>query len=287
MGETAPRGTGKVVAPLTFLRGALCLDSRYHKRRGCSELPADGWAHHAYTHRGRAVLRPAEPQRRHDRRPRAPEHRARARRARARGPPRHGHLPHRVRRPEQARPAARRELDRAGRVPLDLRAHRLPQRARRAFSQYLMRDDLRGATAATSSASAASSPACARRRSRQARLRRLPLPVVADRGRTRTTLWGLVRPARGVTRVAIDYRNRGSHAWRLLKRDRTNRRGYWTTTTRRVSGRRTGCGGPRRRDAPRRPAHPQLPRPLITTRPCGRRRQRGGSVPRRSGYWRR
>jgi hypothetical protein len=49
VGETAPRGTRKVVGPLTFLRGALCLDSRYRKRRGRRELPADGWAHHAYT----------------------------------------------------------------------------------------------------------------------------------------------------------------------------------------------------------------------------------------------
>jgi hypothetical protein len=49
IGETAPRGTGKAVAPLTFLRGTLCLDSRYHKRSSCKKLPGDGWAHHAYT----------------------------------------------------------------------------------------------------------------------------------------------------------------------------------------------------------------------------------------------
>ena len=39
LGETSPRGTGKVVAPLTFLRGALCLDSKYHKTsKGCAKL---------------------------------------------------------------------------------------------------------------------------------------------------------------------------------------------------------------------------------------------------------
>ena len=32
MGETAPTGTGKDVAPLTFLRGALCLNDNYKKR---------------------------------------------------------------------------------------------------------------------------------------------------------------------------------------------------------------------------------------------------------------
>ena len=41
LGETSPRGTGKVVAPLTFLRGALCLDSKYHKTStGCAKLAA-------------------------------------------------------------------------------------------------------------------------------------------------------------------------------------------------------------------------------------------------------
>ena len=51
MGETAPRGNSNVVHPLRFLRGSLCLSSRYRKRRGCSKLPADGYAHHPYTTR--------------------------------------------------------------------------------------------------------------------------------------------------------------------------------------------------------------------------------------------
>src|SRR4051812_1601323 len=58
MGETAPRGTGKVVAPLTFLRGALCLNSRYVKQRTCSNLPADGYAHHAYSTRQGPFFKP-------------------------------------------------------------------------------------------------------------------------------------------------------------------------------------------------------------------------------------
>ena len=41
IGETSPRGTGKVVAPLTFLRGVLCLDSKYHKTStSCAKLHA-------------------------------------------------------------------------------------------------------------------------------------------------------------------------------------------------------------------------------------------------------
>jgi hypothetical protein len=49
IGETAPRGTGKVVPPLTFLRGVLCLNSKYRAKGKCAKLGADGWAHHPYT----------------------------------------------------------------------------------------------------------------------------------------------------------------------------------------------------------------------------------------------
>ena len=63
-GETAPTGYDSVksllrieksrallhdVAPLAFLRGALCLNSHYRKVGGCSSLPMSGYAHHAYT----------------------------------------------------------------------------------------------------------------------------------------------------------------------------------------------------------------------------------------------
>jgi hypothetical protein len=51
-GELAPRGTGSVVAPLTFLRGMLCLNDDYKKRGdGCGRLDTTGMAHHAYTTR--------------------------------------------------------------------------------------------------------------------------------------------------------------------------------------------------------------------------------------------
>jgi hypothetical protein len=49
IGETSPRGNSHVVRPLAFLRGMLCLDSKWRKAKSCNELPADGYAHHAYT----------------------------------------------------------------------------------------------------------------------------------------------------------------------------------------------------------------------------------------------
>ncbi|MBA3326770.1 MAG: hypothetical protein H0T43_00515, partial [Solirubrobacterales bacterium] len=58
LGETSPRGTTRVVAPLTFLRGTLCLDSKYRKRKGCGMLDAGGYAHHAYTTRQGPSFKP-------------------------------------------------------------------------------------------------------------------------------------------------------------------------------------------------------------------------------------
>ena len=49
--ETSPRGNSNVVHPLRFMRAMLCLDAKYKKRSKCSALPADGYAHHAYTTR--------------------------------------------------------------------------------------------------------------------------------------------------------------------------------------------------------------------------------------------
>ena len=59
-GETAPRGTPRVVAPLAFLRGALCLDKTYHRRGRCARVQAGGFAHHAYTTRVGPRFRPPD-----------------------------------------------------------------------------------------------------------------------------------------------------------------------------------------------------------------------------------
>src|SRR5271165_48087 len=58
-GETAPTGYDRInvrrlgalhdVAPLLFMREALCLNSHYVKSRSCGALQTAGYAHHAYT----------------------------------------------------------------------------------------------------------------------------------------------------------------------------------------------------------------------------------------------
>jgi hypothetical protein len=59
-GETAPRGTPRVVAPLAFLRGALCLNRSYHRKGHCARINAGGYAHHAYTTRSGPRFRPPD-----------------------------------------------------------------------------------------------------------------------------------------------------------------------------------------------------------------------------------
>ena len=58
-GETAPRGTPRVVAPLAFLRGALCLNRSYKPKGRCGRINAAGYAHHAYTTRAGPRFRPS------------------------------------------------------------------------------------------------------------------------------------------------------------------------------------------------------------------------------------
>jgi len=50
MGETSPYGNrvADIVAPLAFMRGALCLNGSYQKSSSCGRLPAAGYAQHPY-----------------------------------------------------------------------------------------------------------------------------------------------------------------------------------------------------------------------------------------------
>jgi len=248
VGETAPRGTRKVVGPLTFLRGALCLDSRYHKRRSCKRMPADGWAHHAYTTAAGPFFVPPS---RNDvtigALGRLNTAVARAGRAKA---IRRGLGIYLTEFGVESEPDPLRGVSLGAQAEQRSLAEWIAYRNGRvrAFSQYLMRDDREregadrfgGFQSGLRTVAGEAKPAYDGFR----------LPLVALRGRTRTTLWGLVRPARARTSVVIEYRDRGSSRWRRLKGDRTNTRGYWTKTTRLVRSRRyrirwTPTGGAR------------------------------------------
>jgi hypothetical protein len=222
IGETLPRAASRAVSPLRFLRGLTA-------PRGM--LPADGWAHHAYTTSAGPFFRP-----------------------RGRDDVTIGVLSRLTKALDQAARAKR--LKRGMRVYLtefgiqsypdpfigvsyqrqaeyrsisEWIAWRNPRVA--AFSQYLMRDDdprpgsqyaryggfesgLRRSTGAVKPAYDA-----------------FRLPLVADARGRRVHMWGFVRPAAGRTRVEVQLRARGSRTWKRLERVTTNGAGYWRSVT--------------------------------------------------------
>jgi hypothetical protein len=238
MGETAPRGNSHVVAPLAFLRGSLCLTRSYHRRRGCGSLDVDGWAQHPYTTAdGPWFVSP----RRDDvtigtlsRLTRALD---RARRAHA--------VRHRVdlyltEFGVQSEPDPYAGVSDARQAEYRSIAERIAYRNPRvrAFSQYLMRDDLPRPGSRYERYSGFESGLRHSGGGVKPVYDGFRLPLVATRSsRHRVSLWGLVRPARGRTTVRIEYRNRGASRWHTLKHDRTDARGYWSTRTSYRAGR--------------------------------------------------
>jgi hypothetical protein len=235
--ETSPRGTGSVVAPLTFLRGMLCLDSRYRKDGDCGKLEADGYAHHAYTTASGPLFKPSQP---NDvtigvitRLVTALDRAGRAGAIDRRMPI---HLtefgiqstPDPVFGVSQARQSDYRSI--AERLAWD-------QPRIVAFSQYLLRDD----------PPVPDAPLPARYPGFESGLRRndgrakpalsgFRLPLAALRRGSRVSLWGLVRPATGRTPVTVEYSSGGS--WRRLFTTTTDSRGYFQRRASFRSGRR-------------------------------------------------
>ena len=225
IGETSPRGNENIVHPLRFLRGMACLNGSYKKTRKCSRLPADGYAHHAYTTRiGPRFV---------------PDHRddvtigvlnrlvrALDRAGRARG------IPKRLR-IYLTEFGIQSEPDRISGVSFErqpayyaIAEHMAYVNPRVAlFSQYLMRDDqpreegyrFRGFESGLRRSNGARKPA----------YRAFPNPLAVERyGRT-DVLWGLVRPQQGVTRVTVEARRKGKRRWTRLRQVRTTTRGVF------------------------------------------------------------
>jgi hypothetical protein len=238
LGETSPRGTGKVVAPLTFLRGALCLDGEYRKSsQTCSTVQAAGYAHHAYTNGQGPSFKPQQP---NDVTigvlSRLTSALNKAARAGAITPRLPLYLtefgieskPDPLRGVSLQRQSEYRSI--SERIAYDN-----PRVA--AFSQYLLRDDLPRAGA----------PAIERYPGFETGLftasgKHKPsydgfrLPLAVRRGPSKVSLWGLVRPAGGPTTATIEARSKGN-AFRPLTTVQTDARGYFTKTAAFVAGR--------------------------------------------------
>jgi hypothetical protein len=237
LGETSPRGTGKVVAPLTFLRGALCLNSKYHKEKGCAKVQAAGYAHHAYTTGQGPTFKPAQP---NDvtigvlsRLSTALDRAAKAGAITA-------HLPLYLTEfgiestPDPVRGVS---LQRQSeyRATSERIAYDNPRVV--AFSQYLLRDDspkpgvpllarYPGFETGLFTYKGIHKPAYDGFR----------LPLAGRQSGSKVSLWGLVRPATGVTTASIEVRS-GSGSFHPLMNVTTDSRGYFTKSSAFVTGR--------------------------------------------------
>ncbi len=253
MGETAPVGEDSLsrayiretggashggllhdVAPLAFLRGALCLNSHYQKAGSCGALSASGYSHHAYTVKSGPLWRPTEPD---DvtigtlsRLENALNLAARA------GAIRAGMPIYLTEFGVQSKPNKYYGVSPAKQAEWDALAEYIAWRDPRvaAFSQYLLRDDPVGGPPG--------SGVHGGRVGFQTGLEYVngsakplyygwPVPMVVSRLGRGVSLWGLARPATGATKVTILVKARGARKYRVLKTQSTNSLGYWSFTS--------------------------------------------------------
>src|SRR5207253_1107071 len=161
-------GAQSAVAPLVFLREALCLNSRYRKARSCEGLPAFGYAHHAY--------------------------------ANANGPLEHPS------RPASVTIAVLSRLTRA--LDLAARAHAIPA-------------GVTGGVGFQTGLMYVSG-------TRKPLYFGFPVPLVVSKRGHGYSLWGLVRPTTGSTKLTVLVQLPHSRRWRKLRVVSTNSSGYWS-----------------------------------------------------------
>jgi hypothetical protein len=238
-GETAPTGYDRVsrslgtlhdVAPLAFMREALCLNAHYVKSRSCGPLPMTGYAHHAYT----IAVRPTYVT------PGADNvtigvlsrlSRALDRAAAAHAIP--AHLPmYLTEFGVQSKPNKYLGVSAAQQAEYDAVAEHIAWSNSRvaAFSQYLLRDDPVGG-APGASVHGGNTGFQTGLEYVNGKPKPLysgwPVPLTVSRVGGGYSLWGLVRPAGGPTTVKILVRLKGSKSYRTLKTVATNSSGYW------------------------------------------------------------
>src|SRR3954466_9147186 len=233
IGETSPRGNENVVHPLAFLRGMLCLDSKYRKSKSCGELDADGYAHHAYTTSAGPRFKPANT----DDVTIGVLSRltgALDKAANAGAVPKHlpvfltefgiQSTPDKISGVSLAKQAAYLAI-------AEHMAYVNPRVA--AFSQYLLSDDpprsegykYGGFESGLRSADGKPKPAYEGFR----------LPLAVEVYGSSDVLWGLVRPQRAVSQVTIERKPKGK-AWRVLKTLDTTATGVYSVKTSHKSG---------------------------------------------------
>jgi hypothetical protein len=242
-GETAPTGYNRVsrsigtlhdVAPLAFMREALCLNARYVKSRSCGPLAMSGYAHHAYT----IAVAPSYVT------PGADNvtigvlsrlSRALDRAAAAHAIP--GHLPiYLTEFGVQSYPNKYLGVPASVQAEYDAMAEHIAWSSARvaAFSQYLFRDDpVGGAPGASVHGGNTGFQTGLQYVSGKAKPLYFawPVPLTVSRHGHGFSLWGLVRPTTGATRATVLIRAKGSSRWRTLRTVTTNSLGYWSLSS--------------------------------------------------------
>jgi hypothetical protein len=240
MGETAPTKTSKVVAPLRFLRGALCLSESYKKKASCARLRVDGYAHHAYTTRkGPTFVSPTRDNVMIGTLSRLTRALDRAATAGVVAQ----HLPvylteFGIQSTPDPQYGVSLQRQNEFRALSEKIAYLNPRVV--AFSQYLLTDDapLEGTSELERYSGFESGLRTSSGRDKPSLAGfRLPFVVQARSGRSSVSLWGLVRPATGATQVEVQQHERGA-AWRTLRTVTTDARTAWTATATRGGGKR-------------------------------------------------
>jgi hypothetical protein len=243
MGETAPTGSDTVtrregplhdVAPLAFLRGVLCLNSRYRATGHCGLLPAYGYAHHAYTLPAGPYYVPAGADNvligSLSRLSRALDLAARAHAIRS------GIPIYLTEFGVQSKPNRFLGVPVAKQAEFDAIAERIAWSNPRvvAFSQYLLRDDpLGGAPGSSVHGGVVRFQTGLEYVTGQPKplYSAWPVPLVVSRQGHRFSLWGIVRPTLGPTTLSVLVQPRGSRKWRVLKSVRTDALGDWSLSS--------------------------------------------------------
>jgi hypothetical protein len=234
LGETSPRGNNRVVRPLAFLRGVLCLNAKYKRVGKCGALSAGGYAHHAYTTRQGPSFKPPADDVTIGALSRLTKALDRAHAV--------GALTSRL--PVyltefgiQSTPDTISGVSLAKQVEYRAISEKIAYDNPRvvSFSQYLLRDSdptgpkqYGGFESGLRFADGKPKPS----------LPAFRLPLAVQRRGSKASVWGLVRPATGVTSVTISYANKGSSRFLPLKTVQTNALGYFTFSTSYRAGRR-------------------------------------------------
>ena len=226
MGETAPAGTPRVVSPLEFLRGALCLNAHYRMAGSCGQLPAYGYGHHAYTQAAGPFYVPPKEDVMIGVLPRLVNALNLAARAHAIKP---GMMIYLTEYGVQSKPNRFEGVSVAKQAEYDAISERIAWSNPRvaAFSQYLLRDDPLGGAPGSAVIGFQTGLEYVNGKPKPLYYG-WPLPLTVSRQGGGVSLWGLVRPAIGATKLTVLVQRKGSSHYSKLKTVTTNSLGYWT-----------------------------------------------------------